>query len=586
MKLLESIEFRYDKGGQCVHCDANENSLSPHDLITANNWPLSEQRAMELLKKTIPCDLYTRYLYEGCIPVVGEITGKTYLIRRRNTVLEIDSMGYATHSFCIHSPSKDQLPSTDDVFVLWFLIQRNEAFFLKTANRSKHRIPCLDTTDDVLNYRHVGSKHTDMPYEIAYNEQTFGTRLINVWEKQREGKIWDIGFFPGDKEGLDDGVPIPDFYDLPKPKGNNNRLFSITKNYKVCRIERENLSGMIGNQLVFGEDYNNPDDHRNYYNFPVSSALSAMADCLNPQPSARDGDGSLVTRGLASFCLSVMKRHVDDGYTIVHTDRGRVRVPMVPWPSSRFIDDAFIFQLVAAYTKCLHDAVVHSVGPLRSCDIPRPTHAMRKAIMSTHVYDRLQESGSDIFDLNILIDDRMENFIAKIPSGVDLGYIIKEEGGDRVGMCITEPHNVVMQYFDLHSGRPSTLNLELAMETLYSPFPDGCTVGMCYDMLVFEYAMDAAPTTPNGNGLELEWRAWPRGYTEDRGMRDMDGEIQSVLCNGNSLNFSEMCDAIHNVSDFTSGVETKATIDPITVNDKDYEDLLGHIVASGIDADF
>lgn len=92
-----------------------------------------ERRAVELLGSICDHERVLIYLQHGCLPVRGNLTGRTYLVWRRRRVSELRH-GRVFVEWCIHL-NKNVYPETDNVVTLKNMLEGEEGEFLKIANK-------------------------------------------------------------------------------------------------------------------------------------------------------------------------------------------------------------------------------------------------------------------------------------------------------------------------------------------------------------------------------------------------------------------------------------------------------------------
>lgn len=94
-----------------------------------------EERAMALLAKSIDERRFSLYCRMGALPVMGNMTKRIYMIRRKSTVLELED-GQPWVSWCMNGGRRHELPETDHVVVMRALLEGEEYVFRTTANAS------------------------------------------------------------------------------------------------------------------------------------------------------------------------------------------------------------------------------------------------------------------------------------------------------------------------------------------------------------------------------------------------------------------------------------------------------------------
>jgi len=137
------------------------------------NWSEDERvevKSLALLDKFTEDFEADRYRYMDFLLAVGNVTGKTYKIRRNDTVLELDEFGGIAKGWCIHI---HDVSSTDEVLVLKLLIETEEDLFFDIANGSSyydetsldygisHYVPDLNGEGDMDKTCHISYYNDD-----------------------------------------------------------------------------------------------------------------------------------------------------------------------------------------------------------------------------------------------------------------------------------------------------------------------------------------------------------------------------------------------------------------------------------------
>lgn len=98
-----------------------------------------EVRAVSLLQRMCDPDRFGLYCQTGQLPVLGNLTKKTYLVLRSGGVLELDG-GRPVAWWCFSiGPFAMEVPPTDHVVVIRAIIEGEELAFMRTADRHEGR---------------------------------------------------------------------------------------------------------------------------------------------------------------------------------------------------------------------------------------------------------------------------------------------------------------------------------------------------------------------------------------------------------------------------------------------------------------
>lgn len=93
-----------------------------------------EERAVTLLARICDERRFSFYCLSGMLPAMGNVTRRTYLVRRFTTVLELDA-GLPVAAWCIVTRDRGWIPETDHVVTLKNLLEGEELAFRATGNR-------------------------------------------------------------------------------------------------------------------------------------------------------------------------------------------------------------------------------------------------------------------------------------------------------------------------------------------------------------------------------------------------------------------------------------------------------------------
>lgn len=98
-----------------------------------------EQRAVDLLRRTTDEERFGYYCQTGMLPVMGNVTGRIYLLQRGGQAIELED-GRVVASWCISiGPHATEIPGTDHVVVLRNMVEGEELDFLEIGNRNPVR---------------------------------------------------------------------------------------------------------------------------------------------------------------------------------------------------------------------------------------------------------------------------------------------------------------------------------------------------------------------------------------------------------------------------------------------------------------
>lgn len=95
-----------------------------------------EMRAVDLLRHTTDEERFGYYCQTGMLPVMGNVTGRIYLLQRGGQAMELED-GRPVASWCISiGPHATEIPGTDHVVVLRNMVEGEELDFLEIGNRN------------------------------------------------------------------------------------------------------------------------------------------------------------------------------------------------------------------------------------------------------------------------------------------------------------------------------------------------------------------------------------------------------------------------------------------------------------------
>jgi hypothetical protein len=466
----------------------------------------AESRAVDLLLKTLPPDLGHRYCYTATLPAVGHVTGRTYLIRRKETVLELDCLNEPVYSYCIHSSYEDRLPHSDDVLALWFLITAHEHLFLKTANRSQAGglfdwLFKNDTFRARLRQLQFARDHADKLYDLALVDVPYPATHKFFTEPER---------FPLSLEKTSKRhKPISEDFFAPysaKPKPSydwerSRRLLGDTDYIRGCmqrhidrmmpvvrraQTERER----IRSETKYQYPLENIARYRRWYERGHALICPTL-----------DAQGRWRTPGLATYFLLNEDCPRACNWAEIPMPDGLKRVPIIQWDSFRDVDEAFLLALLSAFTQLKHTDCIEgeTAGPtIDPYHIQADYGLISKAIMSLSTYHQLTGAPrgggwrghapiEDVLGCNVVVDDRADPYIFFLPEAAYLGVLFTANHHWqtlKLGLAIAEPRNVIVRTY--YNGRLRVPNLEMLMDSIYGIFPKDAHEAMEYDMMVYQ----------------------------------------------------------------------------------------------------
>jgi hypothetical protein len=101
--------------------------------VRAGVVPDAEKRAMALLASISDEQRFSFYCMAGMFPAMGNVTKRTYMIRRWTTVLELED-GRPRASWCILAQDRMVAPETDHVVAMKNIVEGNEMAFREVGN--------------------------------------------------------------------------------------------------------------------------------------------------------------------------------------------------------------------------------------------------------------------------------------------------------------------------------------------------------------------------------------------------------------------------------------------------------------------
>lgn len=96
----------------------------------------AERRAVELLRRNTDPVRFGLYCLTGEIAAMGNVTKRTYLVRKHGGVVEIED-GRRVAGWCIHLHEWMHVPDTDNVIALRNVIEGEELAFIRTGHRNR-----------------------------------------------------------------------------------------------------------------------------------------------------------------------------------------------------------------------------------------------------------------------------------------------------------------------------------------------------------------------------------------------------------------------------------------------------------------
>lgn len=97
--------------------------------------PSQETRAMQLLASMADERRFSFYCISGMFPAMGNVTRRTYLVRRFSTILELDA-GVPVGAWCVVTQDRNAIPETDHVVAMKNLIEGEEMAVREIGNRT------------------------------------------------------------------------------------------------------------------------------------------------------------------------------------------------------------------------------------------------------------------------------------------------------------------------------------------------------------------------------------------------------------------------------------------------------------------
>lgn len=110
-----------------------DRDLDYWSALRADMVPDPERRAMALLASISDERRFSFYCFSGMFPAMGNVTKRTYLVRRWTTVLEIED-GAPRASWCILAQDRMIAPETDHVIAMKNILEGNELAFREVGN--------------------------------------------------------------------------------------------------------------------------------------------------------------------------------------------------------------------------------------------------------------------------------------------------------------------------------------------------------------------------------------------------------------------------------------------------------------------
>lgn len=101
--------------------------------LEADQVPDPERRAMGLLASMSDEKRFSFYCLSGMFPALGNVTKRTYMVRRWTTVLELED-GRPRASWCILAQDRMIAPETDHVVAMKNLLEGSEMHFREVGN--------------------------------------------------------------------------------------------------------------------------------------------------------------------------------------------------------------------------------------------------------------------------------------------------------------------------------------------------------------------------------------------------------------------------------------------------------------------
>jgi len=101
--------------------------------LQAGQVPDPERRAMGLLASMSDEKRFSFYCLSGMFPALGNVTKRTYMVRRWTTVLELED-GRPRASWCILTQDRSFAPETDHVVAMKNLLEGSEMHFRAIGN--------------------------------------------------------------------------------------------------------------------------------------------------------------------------------------------------------------------------------------------------------------------------------------------------------------------------------------------------------------------------------------------------------------------------------------------------------------------
>ena len=101
--------------------------------LQAGQVPDPERRAMALLASMSDEKRFSFYCLSGMFPALGNVTKRTYMVRRWTTVLELED-GRPRASWCILAQDRQFAPETDHVVAMKNLLEGSELHFREVGN--------------------------------------------------------------------------------------------------------------------------------------------------------------------------------------------------------------------------------------------------------------------------------------------------------------------------------------------------------------------------------------------------------------------------------------------------------------------
>lgn len=101
--------------------------------LQADQVPDPERRAMGLLASMSDEKRFSFYCLSGMFPALGNVTKRTYMVRRWTTVLELED-GRPRASWCILAQDRLIAPETDHVVTMKNLLEGSEMHFRQVGN--------------------------------------------------------------------------------------------------------------------------------------------------------------------------------------------------------------------------------------------------------------------------------------------------------------------------------------------------------------------------------------------------------------------------------------------------------------------